>query len=169
MLLVPASVLTLGAGALYGPVIGTVVVSAASTTGCTLAFLSSRYLIRPLAEDRLNQNSLFQALQRRIPERGAKLVLLLRLTPLVPFGLLNYMCGELPPSLAMQACQTASGQAAEQFVLAITRSCATETVNPPDRSCTLTACTSCWIAAAAVAEARGRITHSAAASQRRAP
>eukprot|EP00892_Ulva_mutabilis_P007715 jgi/Ulvmu1/5315/UM022_0109.1 len=93
VLLVPASVLTLGAGALYGPVIGTLVVSAASTTGCTLAFLSSRYLIRPLAEERLNENKLFKALQKRIPERGPKLVLLLRLTPVVPFGLLNYMCG----------------------------------------------------------------------------
>lgn len=96
VLLIPASVLTLGAGALYGPVIGTLIVSAASTTGCTLAFLSSRYLIRPLAEERLNSNKLFKALQQRMPERGAKLVLLLRLTPVVPFGLLNYMCGTVP-------------------------------------------------------------------------
>lgn len=93
--LIPASVLTLGAGALYGPVLGTAVVSASSTTGCVLAFLASRYLVRPFAEKQLAQQPLFESLQKRIPERGAKLVLLLRLTPVVPFGLLNYACGAL--------------------------------------------------------------------------
>jgi uncharacterized membrane protein YdjX (TVP38/TMEM64 family) len=99
VLFVPASVLTLGAGAIYGPVLGTAVVSSASTTGCILAFLASRYLVRPIAEDRLADQRLFKALQKRIPERGAKLVLLLRLTPLVPFSLLNYMCGEALASI----------------------------------------------------------------------
>jgi uncharacterized membrane protein YdjX (TVP38/TMEM64 family) len=93
VLLVPASILTLGAGAIYGPVLGTLVVSAAATSGCTLAFLCSRYVVRPFAEERLASSKLFRSLEKRIPERGAKLVLLLRLTPVVPFSLLNYMCG----------------------------------------------------------------------------
>lgn len=93
--LIPASVLTLGAGAVYGPVLGTAVVSASSTIGCVLAFLASRYVVRPFAEKQLAQQPLFESLQKRIPERGGKLVLLLRLTPVVPFGLLNYACGKL--------------------------------------------------------------------------
>jgi uncharacterized membrane protein YdjX (TVP38/TMEM64 family) len=68
-------------------------VSIASTTGCTLAFLTSRYLARPFAESKLQNNALFRAIDRRIPERGSKLVLLLRLSPVVPFSVLNYMCG----------------------------------------------------------------------------
>ena len=93
VLFVPASVLTLGAGAVYGPVTGTALVSVASTTGCCLAFVISRYVARPLAERRLAGNALFGKVQKQIPERGAKLVVLLRLTPVVPFTLLNYMCG----------------------------------------------------------------------------
>jgi uncharacterized membrane protein YdjX (TVP38/TMEM64 family) len=95
LLFVPASVLTVGAGAVYGPVYGTALVSVASTLGCVLAFLTARYLARPIVEQRLQGSSLFQNLERRVPERGAQLVLLLRLTPLVPFAPLNYMCGEL--------------------------------------------------------------------------
>ena len=92
-LFIPASVLTLGAGGAYGTLHGTALASAGSTLGCALSFVVSRYLARPLAEERLKGNKLFQRLEKQVPERGAKLVLLLRLTPLVPFGLLNYMCG----------------------------------------------------------------------------
>lgn len=105
--LIPASVLTLGAGAVYGPVLGTAVVSASSTTGCVLAFLASRYLVRPFAEKQLAEQPLFESLQKRIPERGAKLVVLLRLTPVVPFGLLNYACGTLLGTAIMCATEVA--------------------------------------------------------------
>lgn len=93
VVLLPASVLTLGAGAVYGPILGTAIVSVASTLGCTLAFLASRYVARPLAERRLQGNDKFQRIDRLIPERGAKLVFLMRLSPLIPFGILNYSCG----------------------------------------------------------------------------
>jgi uncharacterized membrane protein YdjX (TVP38/TMEM64 family) len=95
VVLVPASVLTLGAGAVYGAGKGTALVSVASTMGCTAAFLVSRYVARPFVERRLEGNRIFQNVQRKIPERGAQLVFLLRLTPTVPFTLLNYMCGTL--------------------------------------------------------------------------
>lgn len=95
LFLVPASVLTLGAGAVYGPVYGTALVSLASTLGSILAFLTARYVARPIVEQKLQGSSLFQNLERRVLQRGAQLVLLLRLTPLVPFAPLNYMCGEL--------------------------------------------------------------------------
>lgn len=53
VLLFPASVLTLAAGFLFGPLKGTAVVSASSTAGACLAFLVSRYLARPLVESKV--------------------------------------------------------------------------------------------------------------------
>ena len=105
LLFVPASALTIGAGAVYGPIYGTALVSCASTLGCTLAFLTSRYLARPVAEERLRGNAVFERLEERLPSRGARLVLLLRLTPAVPFALLNYMCG-VPLELLNHMCST---------------------------------------------------------------
>jgi uncharacterized membrane protein YdjX (TVP38/TMEM64 family) len=93
----PAAVFTLGAGSAFGVVHGTVLASAGSTLGCALAFLISRYAARPFAQKGLSGNRLYKRLETRIPERGAKLVFLLRLTPLVPFSVLNYMCGALLP------------------------------------------------------------------------
>ena len=49
VLLFPASILTLAAGVLFGPLQGTAIVSIASTLGATLAFLVSRYGSVPYA------------------------------------------------------------------------------------------------------------------------
>eukprot|EP00879_Flechtneria_rotunda_P025532 GHRR01027134.1.p1 GENE.GHRR01027134.1~~GHRR01027134.1.p1 ORF type:complete len:274 (+),score=50.15 GHRR01027134.1:225-1046(+) len=94
VLLFPASLLTLAAGYLFGPVKGTALVSASSTLGASLAFLLSRYLVRPAVEAKLADYPRFQAVYRNISTDGAKLVLLLRLSPLIPFNLLNYGLGE---------------------------------------------------------------------------
>lgn len=90
VLLVPGSVLTLAAGALFGPVLGTLVVSAASTLGASLAFLVGRYLARPAVERRILSNPKFAAVDAAIAAKGPRIVLLLRLSPLFPFALLNY-------------------------------------------------------------------------------
>ncbi|KAI8471588.1 MAG: snare associated Golgi protein-domain-containing protein [Monoraphidium minutum] len=99
VLLFPASLLTLGAGYLFGPLAGTALVSLASTTGATLAFLVSRYLARPLVEERLRAYPKFGAVDAAISREGAKVVLLLRLSPLFPFNLLNYFLGVTQISL----------------------------------------------------------------------
>jgi uncharacterized membrane protein YdjX (TVP38/TMEM64 family) len=62
-------------------------VSVASTTGATLAFLISRYLARPFAEGKLREYPKFGAVDGAIGREGAKIVLLLRLSPLFPFNL----------------------------------------------------------------------------------
>ncbi|KAL4857064.1 TVP38/TMEM64 family membrane protein [Chlorella vulgaris] len=90
VVLIPASVLTLAAGFLFGPVLGTVVVSVASTAGAAAAFLVGRYLARPAVEKRMQGNPKFAAVDGAIAQQGAKIVLLLRLSPLFPFTLLNY-------------------------------------------------------------------------------
>ncbi|KAK9830563.1 hypothetical protein WJX72_012501 [[Myrmecia] bisecta] len=93
VLFFPASVLTLAAGYLFGPLTGTALVSVASTLGAALAFLVSRYVARPYMEAKLREYPKFQSVDRGIAARGPKVVLLLRLSPLVPFTLLNYMLG----------------------------------------------------------------------------
>jgi uncharacterized membrane protein YdjX (TVP38/TMEM64 family) len=90
VLLVPASLLTLAAGFLFGPVLGTALVSLASTAGAAAAFLAGRYLARPAVERRIQGNPRFAAVDAAIGRQGARIVLLLRLSPLFPFTLLNY-------------------------------------------------------------------------------
>lgn len=91
--LLPASVLTLVAGYVYGPVKGTAIVSLASTLGATLSLLVSRYLARPWVQQQILSNPQLRSLDQGISDQGAKIVFLLRLSPLVPFNLLNYALG----------------------------------------------------------------------------
>ncbi len=89
----PASVLTLAAGAIFGIAKGTLTVFAAATLGSCLAFLVSRYLARGLVERRVLQNEKFAAIDRAVGQEGRKIVFLLRLSPVIPFNLLNYALG----------------------------------------------------------------------------
>ena len=91
--LVPASVLTLAAGAVFGLVEGTVVAFIAATLGAAAAFLVARYLARDAVERRLAGNSRFVALDRALAVEGFKVIALLRLSPLFPFSFLNYALG----------------------------------------------------------------------------
>ncbi|KAF5839477.1 snare associated Golgi protein-domain-containing protein [Dunaliella salina] len=93
VLLIPGSILTLAAGALFGPIRGTVVVSIASTLGAVAAFLIARYLAQPWVEAKLRGNMRLQAVISSISAEGTRLVLLLRLSPLFPFAILNYALG----------------------------------------------------------------------------
>jgi uncharacterized membrane protein YdjX (TVP38/TMEM64 family) len=93
VLFVPGIVLTLGAGFLFGLGWGIVVVSAASTTAAALAFLIARYFVRDSVEKMARRNPKFAAIDRAIGREGWKVVALLRLSPLVPFSLSNYLYG----------------------------------------------------------------------------
>jgi uncharacterized membrane protein YdjX (TVP38/TMEM64 family) len=90
---VPASLLTLGAGAIFGIVHGVIYVFVAATVGSCLAFLVSRYLARSVVERKIEGKPKFSAIDRAVAAEGLKIVFLLRLTPAVPFNLLNYALG----------------------------------------------------------------------------
>lgn len=90
---VPGSLLTLTAGAVFGIVRGTIYVAIAATLGEMLAFLIARHLARGAIERRLAGNARFAALDRAIGADGRRIVLLLRLSPVFPFSLLNYALG----------------------------------------------------------------------------
>jgi len=90
---VPASILTLGAGAIFGVVEGVLYVFVAATGGACLAFLISRYVARAAVERRVAGNQRFAAIDRAVGAEGRKIVFLLRLSPVFPFNLLNYGLG----------------------------------------------------------------------------
>lgn len=93
VLFLPASLLTLAAGYLFGLPAGVAIVSVAATAGATLAFLVSRYLARPYIESQLRGNAKFAKIDAGIASKGARVALLLRLSPLFPYSLLNYALG----------------------------------------------------------------------------
>jgi uncharacterized membrane protein YdjX (TVP38/TMEM64 family) len=94
ILLIPGTALTAGAGLVYGPILGTLIVSPASVIGATLAFLIARHFARVWVESKLRQYPKFDAIDRAIEKNGFKIILLLRLEPVfIPFALLNYGLG----------------------------------------------------------------------------
>lgn len=93
ILLVPGSILTLAAGALFGLWRGTLIVLVAASTGATAAFLIARYLARGRVAARVGRDARFAAIDRAIGAAGLRIVVLLRLSPVVPFNLLNYALG----------------------------------------------------------------------------
>lgn len=93
VLFLPGSVLTLGAGAVFGVVWGSVYVSIGSTLGATCAFLVGRYLARDWVASRIQGNERFRTIDRAVAEEGWRIVGLTRLSPVFPFSLLNYAFG----------------------------------------------------------------------------
>jgi len=93
VLLIPGSWLTLAAGAIFGLGWGVLYVMVGATSGAATGFLIGRYLARGLVERRLGADARFAAIDRAIGAEGARLVLLLRLTPVVPYNALNYALG----------------------------------------------------------------------------
>lgn len=93
LLFVPGSLLTLGAGFVFGVGVGTVAVSLGSTLGAAAAFLLGRTFARRVIEAKIAGNPRFQALDQAVKREGFKIVLLMRLSPVFPFNLLNYAFG----------------------------------------------------------------------------
>jgi len=90
VLLLPGSILTLGAGFAYGPLVGTLLVSPVSVTAATIAFLLGRTVARGWIAERVSRDRRFAAVDVAIEREGLKVVLLLRLSPVFPFNVLNY-------------------------------------------------------------------------------
>lgn len=86
-----AGFMTLAAGALFGVVTGTILVSFASTLGATLAFLSSRYVLRDNIEARFGEH--LKAMNVGLERDGAFYLFTLRMIPYIPFFAINLVMG----------------------------------------------------------------------------
>ncbi len=95
----PGSLLTLGAGVVFGVGPGALYVFLGATLGATAAFLIGRYLARDWILHKLEAKAQFQAIDAAVGREGFKIVLLTRLSPVFPFNLLNYSFGVTSVSL----------------------------------------------------------------------
>ncbi len=89
-----ATLLTLAGGALFGVLVGTVVISFASTIGATLAFLVSRFLLRDYVQQKFSDR--LRGVNAGFAKDGAFYLLSLRLLPVVPFFVVNLLMGLTP-------------------------------------------------------------------------
>lgn len=104
---IPGSLLTLGAGFVFasafglgfGVLLGTLVVGTGASLGALAAFLLGRYLLRDQVGRLSNKYAVFQALDQALIDNGLKIFILLRLSPIVPFNILNYIGGASAVSL----------------------------------------------------------------------
>ncbi|HEV8433983.1 MAG TPA: TVP38/TMEM64 family protein [Thermoanaerobaculia bacterium] len=92
-LVFPGSVLTIGAGAIFGIVGGTIVVATGATLTATIAFLLARTVLRNRVERMTKDNAKFRAVDQAIAKEGTKIVLLVRLAAVFPFTIVNYAFG----------------------------------------------------------------------------
>ncbi|XP_031496475.1 uncharacterized protein LOC116261767 [Nymphaea colorata] len=93
ILAIPAIPLTMSAGLLFGGVTGTIIVSISGTVAAAVAFLIARYFARERILKLVEGNKKFLAIDKAIGENGFRVVTLLRLSPLLPFSLGNYLYG----------------------------------------------------------------------------
>ena len=86
-----AAIMSLVAGALFGVVVGTVIVSFASTIGATLAFLSARFVLRDWVQGKFGER--LRAIDDGLEKDGAFYLFTLRLIPVFPFFVINLLMG----------------------------------------------------------------------------
>jgi len=91
--LIPATVLTIAGGAVFGFVKGAAYSFIGGALGSTCAFLLGRYGARRFVEQWLAAMPRFGAIDRAVATEGWWIVFLLRLSPVMPFNLLNYALG----------------------------------------------------------------------------
>lgn len=89
-----AAIMTLVAGAIFGLLWGTVIVSFASSIGATLAFLASRFLLRDWVQRRFEQP--LRAINAGVEKEGGFYLFTLRLIPAIPFFAINLAMGLVP-------------------------------------------------------------------------
>ncbi len=90
---VPGALPTMAAGVVFDLVPGTAYAFCGEVLGGAAAFWLARGAARPLVEKRLGRSPRFIALDHAVAKQGRRIVMMLRLSPAVPFNLLNYALG----------------------------------------------------------------------------
>jgi uncharacterized membrane protein YdjX (TVP38/TMEM64 family) len=108
VLLAPSPLMSIAAGVAFGWW-GLPLAVMGATAGATVSFLISRYLFNDDLEDWLIHRRIFRAAAHAVDQQGWKIQLLLRFSPAVPFGLLNYLMGLTKTPLLTYVWATALG------------------------------------------------------------
>ena len=93
ILAIPATPLTMSAGYLFGLGEGGVVVLIAATLAASVSFFIGKTFLRSWVENILSNNPKLSKIDNAIGQQGFKLLFLIRLSPLFPFALSNYVYG----------------------------------------------------------------------------
>jgi len=93
VLAIPAIPLTASAGYLFGVTEGTAIVLLSASIAASIGFLLGRTFLRSYVEKILDDKPEFKRIDRAVGKEGFKVILLLRLSPLFPFSLSNYLYG----------------------------------------------------------------------------
>jgi uncharacterized membrane protein YdjX (TVP38/TMEM64 family) len=132
ILMMPAILLTLGAGFAFGLVEGFFVAWIGSTAGAAAAFLIGRYAARErVARAIATRGPRYAAIDRAIGKKGARIVFLLRLSPLVPYVVSNYFYGLTAIPFGPYVVATAAGMAPLTFLYVSLGAAAREVVGDP--------------------------------------
>jgi|EP01046_Picozoa_sp_COSAG06_P004272 uncharacterized membrane protein YdjX (TVP38/TMEM64 family) len=76
-----------------GVALGAFAVFIGATLGATASFLLARFVFRDMAADMIKKYPTMLAIDRAVGSRGLRMVILVRLSPIIPFNVLNYVCG----------------------------------------------------------------------------
>jgi uncharacterized membrane protein YdjX (TVP38/TMEM64 family) len=90
---IPAIPLAASSGVLFGLIPGFLIVLASATSAACISFFIGRTLVREWALKMANGNRQWQAIDSAIQKQGFKVILLLRVAPLFPFSIVNYLYG----------------------------------------------------------------------------
>lgn len=117
LIILPLSPLAIGAGYVYGPYYGFGITLVAATLGAGIAFIISRTLLRARFHRLFRSRASLAAVENSINDRGGIIVFLLRLSPVIPSQILNYLCGITGISLRIYLLATLFGKAPLLFLL----------------------------------------------------
>jgi len=92
-----ATIMTLAAGAIFGLLWGTIIVSFASSIGATLSFVASRFVLKDSVQAKFGDK--LRAINAGIAKDGAFYLFTLRLVPAFPFFVINLVMGLTPMRL----------------------------------------------------------------------
>ena len=93
LLILPASWLSLLSGFLYGSYLGSIIVFCAAAMGASLAFFISKSFLSIKVKKVINRFPRLSLMEKVVQKGGLKLILLVRLSPIFPFSILNYFYG----------------------------------------------------------------------------
>mmetsp|Transcript_5554 Transcript_5554/g.13918 ORF Transcript_5554/g.13918 Transcript_5554/m.13918 type:complete len:414 (+) Transcript_5554:98-1339(+) len=113
LICVPGALMTFGAGFVFsasnegnvvvGTAFGTLAVFVGASASSVVAFLLARYLLYDRVRRLSQKYSVFEALDVALSKKGFRIMCLLRLSPITPFVLLNYIAGVTTVTLSSYA------------------------------------------------------------------
>lgn len=91
--MLPASVITIVAGVVFGPIAGGLIALVGATIGACVSFLIARYVARDAIVNKFSDNAVFNKIEKGAEENGTSFLILTRLVPVFPYNVQNYAYG----------------------------------------------------------------------------